>query len=144
MEEGRIVEITIAEIDLFVINKIRELRGKAKPYISQVELSQRMGFADGYVGKVENFNSNSRYNIRKIHLAARALNLKSYQELLPYEILENDLLYLKILVNRKRNDTVDFDNNGNAIKNYTILEKRVLSEDEVKLFINRRNSSKNK
>lgn len=144
MEVGRIVEIIIAELDLFVIDKIRELRGSAKPYISQVELSQRMGFADGYVGKVENFNSNSRYNIRKIHLAARALNLKSYQELLPNEILDNDLIYLKILVNRKRNDTVDFDEYGNVIKNYTIQEKRVLTDDEVKSFINRRNTSKHK
>ncbi|MDN4011060.1 transcriptional regulator [Chryseobacterium gambrini] len=140
MEEGRIVEVIIAELDLFLIDKIRELRGRAKPYISQVELSQRMGFADGYVGKVENFNSNSRYNIRKIHLAAVALKQESYNDLLPDKILKNDLLYLKLRVNRKRNDTVDFDENGNVIKNYAILEKRVLTDEEVKFFINRRNT----
>lgn len=144
MEEGRIVEIIIAELDLFVIDKIRELRGRAKPYISQVELSQRMGFADGYVGKVENFNSNSRYNIRKIHLAAVALKQKSYKDLLPEDILENDLLYLKIRVNKKRNDTVDFDEYGNVVKNYTILEKRVLTDEEVKSYINRRNTGSKK
>ncbi|KFF76015.1 transcriptional regulator [Chryseobacterium sp. P1-3] len=138
MMEGKIVELIISELDLFLIDKIRELRGRAQPYISQVELSQRMGFADGYVGKVENFSSNTKYNLRKLHLAAKALNLDSYQSILPDKILSNDLLYLKIEVNRKRNDTVDFDKNNQVIKNYKIVEMRVLNEAEIKDFNNRR------
>ncbi|WP_228423823.1 transcriptional regulator [Chryseobacterium carnipullorum] len=138
MVDGKIVEIIISELDLFIIDIIREYRGRADKYISQVELSQRMGFADGYVGKVENFGSNARYNIRKMHLAAKALGLSSYTKLLPEKILSNDLVLLRILVNRRKNDTVDFDKDGNVIKNYVILEKRVLTEDEAKLHNNRR------
>lgn len=144
MKDGNILEIIIAELDLFLINRIRELRGKSIPYISQVELSQRMGFADGYVGKVENFSSNVRYNIRKLNLVTKALGLNSYMKLMPDEVLNNDLVYLKIKVNRKKNDTVDFDEKGNVIKNYTILEKRILTDDEVKLYNNRRNKKINK
>ncbi|MBW8360965.1 MAG: transcriptional regulator [Kaistella sp.] len=138
MQEGRIVEIIISELDLFVIDIVRELRGRAKPYVSQVELSQRMGFADGFVGKVENFNSNARYNIRKLNLVARALSLESPKKLQPDKTLPNDLVSLKLRVNRKKNDTVEFDDNNQVIKNYEILEKRVLTEDEVKLHNNRR------
>ncbi|MEN5308924.1 transcriptional regulator [Chryseobacterium cucumeris] len=136
--EGKIVELIISELDLFLIDKVRELRGRAQPYISQVELSQRMGFADGYVGKVENFSSKTKYNLRKLHLAAKALHLDSYQSILPDKILSNDLLYLKIEVNRKRNDTVDFDKNNQVIKNYKIVEMRALNEAETKDFNNRR------
>ncbi len=138
MPEHRIVEIIISELDLFVIDRIRELRGRAIPYISQVELSQRMGFANGFVGKVENFNSNTKYNIRKLHLAAKALGLTSVQELIPAKNLESDLLYLKLQVSRKKNDTVEFDTENTVIKNYLVMEKRVLSEEETRLFQNRR------
>lgn len=138
MKEGKEIEIIISEIDLYFIDKVRELRGKAQPYISQVELSQRMGYADGYIGKVENLSSNSRYNIRKLNLVAKALGLKSYQALLPEQLLENDLVYYKIRLNSRKNDMVDFDSNGDVIKNYQILEKRVLTEDEIKKYNNRR------
>lgn len=138
MEEGRIVELIISELDLFVIDKVRELRGRAKPYISQNELSQRMGFAEGYVGKVENFNSNAKYNIRKLNLVAKALGLGTTRSIQPEKTLENDLLFLKIKVNRKKNDTVDFDENGQVIKNYEILERRILTEEEIKNHNNRR------
>lgn len=137
MADGKIVEIIISELDLFVIDKIREYRGKNKPYISQVELSQRMGYADGYVGKVENFSSNARYNIRKLNLVAKALDLNSPRDILPMQTLNNDLIFLRLKVNTKKNDTVEFSNN-NVIKNYEILEKRVLTEDQVKDHNNRR------
>ncbi|PVV61805.1 transcriptional regulator [Chryseobacterium sp. HMWF035] len=138
MSEGKIVELIISEIDLFIIDRVRELRGRMYPYISQVELSQRMGFADGYVGKVENFSSNARYNIRKLHLLAFALNKSSYKDFLPDTILSTDLLYLKIEVNRQKNDKVQFDKENNIIKNYKILDKRPLNEVEIKAYNNRR------
>ena len=138
VQEGRIVEIIISELDLFVIDIVRELRGRAKPYISQVELSQRMGFADGFVGKVENFNSNAKYNIRKLHLVARALELDSTKKLQPDKMLDNDLVRLTLRVNRRKNDMVEFDDNDHVIKNYEILKKTVLTEEEIKSYNNRR------
>lgn len=138
MKDGKIVEIIISEIDLYVIDKVRECRGKNIPYISQVELSQRMGYADGYVGKVENYSSNARYNIRKLNLVAKALNLASPQEILPEKTLKNDLLFLRLKVNTRKNDTVEFDKKGNVIKNYEIIEKKVFTEDQAKDYNNRR------
>ncbi|MFY1047510.1 transcriptional regulator [Chryseobacterium sp. GP-SGM7] len=138
MKDGKIVEIIISEIDLYVIDKVREYRGKNIPYISQVELSQRMGYADGYVGKVENYSSNTRYNIRKLNLLAKALGLNSSREILPNNILQNDLLFLKLKVNTRKNDTVEFDSMGNVIKNYEIIEQKILNEEELKQFNNRR------
>lgn len=138
LDNYKTVEIIISELDLFIIDKVRELRGNSKNYISQVELSQRMGFAEGYVGKVENFSSSTRYNIRKIHLIARALELTSYTDLLPTNILRNDMLLLKLKVNKQRNDTVTFDGHGNVVKNYIIENKKILSEKEIKDYNNRR------
>ena len=132
MNGGKIVELIISEIDLFVIDKVRELRGKSIPYVSQVELSQRMGYADGYVGKVENFSSNARYNIRKLNLISNALKLDTPQELLPNKTIVHDLIFLKLEVNSKKNDKVEFDKEGNVIKNYKILEMKILNEDEIK------------
>jgi transcriptional regulator with XRE-family HTH domain len=138
MAKGRIVEFIISELDLYIIDKVRELRGRKKPYMSQVELSQRMGFAEGYVGKVENFSSNAKYNIRKLHQLAKALDLNSYCDLLPNTILENDLLFVKMEVNRGKNETVNFDEKNNVIKNYILLEKRKLSDKEIIDYNNRR------
>ena len=143
MDNYKTIEIIISELDLFIIDKVRELRGNSKNYISQVELSQRMGFAEGYVGKVENFSSSTRYNIRKIHLLAKALELPSYNLLFPVDILNNDMLLLRLKVNRQRNDTVNFDDQGNVIKNYIIENKKVLSEKEIKDYNNRRLKIKN-
>jgi len=132
MNGGKIVELIISEIDLFVIDKVRELRGKSIPYVSQVELSQRMGYADGYVGKVENFSSNARYNIRKLNLISNALKLDTPQELLPNKTIVNDLIFLKLEINSKKNDKVEFDKEGNVIKNYKIIEMKILNEDQIK------------
>lgn len=137
MNGGKIVELVISEIDLFVIDKVRELRGKCIPYVSQVELSQRMGYADGYVGKVENFSSNARYNIRKLNLISNAFKLDTPQELLPNKTIVNDLIFLKLEVNSKKNDKVEFDKEGNVIKNYKILEMKILNEDEIKVHNSR-------
>lgn len=138
MDNYKTIEIIISELDLFIIDKVRELRGNSKNYVSQVELSQRMGFAEGYVGKVENFSSSTRYNIRKIHLIAKALELTSYADLLPENIMRNDMLLLKLKVNKQKNDTVNFDSHGNVVKNYIIENKKVLSEKEIKDYNNRR------
>ncbi|KUJ56388.1 hypothetical protein [Chryseobacterium aquaticum] len=138
MRDGKIVEIIISEIDLYVIDKVREYRGKNVPYISQVELSQRMGYADGYVGKVENYSSNTRYNIRKLNLLAKALGLNSPREIIPNNVLNNDLLFLKLKVNTRKNDTVEFDSKGLVVKNYEIIEQKILTEEEAKQYNNRR------
>lgn len=136
------ITIIISELELFLIDRIRELRGRAIPYISQVDLSIKMEYSEGYIGKVENFKTSSKYNLRSLNLIANSLGLKSYTELLPTTILKNDLLELTIEV-KGNNDRVDFDKNGQVIKNYNIIKKRILSKEEIKEFNNRRSKKKN-
>lgn len=131
------ITIIISELELFLIDRIRELRGRAVPYISQVDLSIKMEYSEGYIGKVENFKTSSKYNLRSLNLIANSLGLKSYTELLPATILKNDLLELTIEV-KASNDRVDFDKNNQVIKNYTIIKKRILNKEEIKEFNNRR------
>ncbi|MDM1519397.1 transcriptional regulator [Myroides odoratimimus] len=131
------ITIIISELELFLIDRIRELRGRAVPYISQVDLSIKMEYSEGYIGKVENFKTSSKYNLRSLNLIANSLGLKSYTELLPTTILKNDLLELTIEV-KGSNDRVDFDENNQVIKNYNIIKKRILTKKEIKQFNTRR------
>ncbi|MGQ8870393.1 transcriptional regulator [Myroides sp. TSA_177.3] len=131
------ITIIISELELFLIDRIRELRGRAVPYISQVDLSIKMEYSEGYIGKVENFKTSSKYNLRSLNLIANSLGLKSYTELLPTTILKNDLLELTIEV-KGSNDRVDFDENNQVIKNYNIIKKRILTKKEIKEFNTRR------
>lgn len=127
---GEVIKVIISELDLFLIDKVRELRGRYKPYMAQSKLSLRIGFAEGFVGKVETFKNGTRYNTRHVGLLANALNLNSYQELYPSKVLKNDLLEIEMeLV--KGNKRVKFNEADNVIKNYKILNTRVLTEDEV-------------
>ncbi|EHQ44284.1 MULTISPECIES: hypothetical protein [Myroides] len=131
------ITIIISELELFLIDRIRELRGRAVPYISQVDLSIKMEYSEGYIGKVENFKTSSKYNLRSLNLIANSLGLESYTELLPTTILKNDLLELTIEV-KGSNDRVDFDENNQVIKNYNIVKKRILTKKEIKEFNTRR------
>lgn len=131
------ITIIISELELFLIDRIRELRGRAVPYISQVDLSIKMEYSEGYIGKVENFKTSSKYNLRSLNLIANSLGLESYTELLPKTILKNDLLELTIEV-KGSNDRVDFDKNNQVIKNYNIIKKRILTKKEIKEFNTRR------
>lgn len=131
------ITIIISELELFLIDRIRELRGRAVPYISQVDLSIKMEYSEGYIGKVENFKTSSKYNLRSLNLIANSLGLKSYTELLPTTILKNDLLELTIEV-KGSNDRVYFDENNQVIKNYNIIKKRILTKKEIKEFNTRR------
>ena len=56
------IEIIISQIDFYVIERLREIRVKSTPYIDQVELSQRIGVSEGYIGQIENPKSRAKYN----------------------------------------------------------------------------------
>lgn len=99
MAEIQIVETIISEIDLFVINKVREMRvGKN---ISQVNLSILMGLAEGAVGKIENTRERAKFNIRHLNLLAKALKC-SPRDFLPEKPLKNDMIRVKMKIKRNR------------------------------------------
>lgn len=87
------IEIEISEIDLFVINKARELRVLRQ--LSQVDLSILLGMSEGAVGKIENPRLRDKYNIRHINLLAKALHC-SPKDLLPDKPLEHDIIKAKL------------------------------------------------
>ena len=74
----------LTKIEVFVINKVRELRTDKK--VSQAELSYRIGVSVGFIGKIESLKYNSKYNLNHINNIAKALGI-SPKELLPKESL---------------------------------------------------------
>ena len=111
-KEVEIIDITISELDFYVINKVREIRAKKK--ISQVDLSIAMKIAEGAIGKIENPKERAKYNIRHINLLAKALGC-SPKDFFPDKPLKNDMIEVKLRITRKRNV-----NTGEA--NYEVVD----------------------
>jgi transcriptional regulator with XRE-family HTH domain len=70
----------LTKIEIFAINKVKELRTAKK--ISQAELSDRIGVSLGFIGKIESFKYNSKYNLNHINNISKALGI-SPKDLLP-------------------------------------------------------------
>lgn len=126
-----IIEIIMSHIDFYVIESLRELRVKSNPYIDQVELAQRIGVSEGYVGQIENPKNRAKYNMRMMARAAKALNLKSYQDILPKETLKNDMVRIKMKTLKSDTRKHEVDKNGNVKKRFEILSIKALNSDEI-------------
>ncbi|HLP37014.1 helix-turn-helix transcriptional regulator [Lacibacter sp.] len=96
-----IIEIEIAEIDLYIINKARELRVARK--MSQLKLSIALNLAEGAVSKIENPKQRAKYNIRHINLLAKALKCNP-ADLVPPKPLKNDVIRAKLKITRNPKD----------------------------------------
>lgn len=70
----------LTEIEVFVIKKVKEFRTEKK--VSQAELSDRIGVSLGFIGKVESFKYNTKYNLNHINKISKALEI-SPRDLLP-------------------------------------------------------------
>lgn len=114
----QIVEIEIAEIDLYLINRARELR--VAKGMSQLDLSIALGLAEGAVSKIENPRQRAKYNIRHINLLAKALKCTP-SDLFPAKPLRNDIIKAKIKIIRNTKDK-------KGEPNYQILEKTSLKD----------------
>ena len=91
---NKIIELEMSEMDFRLILHIKELREDQG--MTQIELSQKMGLASGFVGKVEMFGNSAKYNIRHLPLIARALGLKNVGEVFPKGIVTNDLVKITL------------------------------------------------
>ena len=69
-----------SKVDLYVINKVREMRLERK--ISQAELAYELEMSVGFIGKVESKNYASHYNIKHLNQLAKILKC-SPQDFLP-------------------------------------------------------------
>jgi len=59
----------LSKIDKYVIAKVREKREFLN--ISQIELSQKLGMTDSFVGHVETPKRRAKYNLQHINLLAK-------------------------------------------------------------------------
>ena len=132
------IEIIISQIDFYVIERLREIRVKSTPYIDQVELSQRIGVSEGYIGQIENPKSRAKYNLRMIAKAARALNLKSYQEIFPSEILSDDLVKIRLKLLKSNKKKHEIESNGNIKKRFEIISTTPLTNEEIIMWNERK------
>lgn len=74
----------LTEIEIFVINKVKELRTSLK--LSQADLADKIDISSGFIGKVESFKYHSKYNLNHINKISKALNI-SPKDLLPNRYL---------------------------------------------------------
>ena len=132
------IEIIISQIDFYVIERLREIRVKSIPYIDQVELSQRIGVSEGYIGQIENPKSRAKYNLRMIAKAARALNLQSYQEIFPSEILSDDLVKIRLKLLKSNKKKQEIESNGNIKKRFEIISTTPLTNEEIIMWNERK------
>src|SRR5690606_23422681 len=127
-----VIEIIISEFDFRVIRKLREKRILAD--LTQEELSAKVGVSEGFFGNVENPKQPQKLNMRMLARVAKALEIKSYSELLPENIVSNDLvkIRLKLIKTNKRKEK---DDNGNPVKNMEIISIKPMSEKEISGYI---------
>jgi len=96
-KQGKIIEIELAEIDWYVINRVKELRTSKD--ISQEQLSLQMGLSERFVNKVEDFTNRTKYNLRHLNLIVKALGV-GFSDLLPAKGTAHD--FVKIRARRKK------------------------------------------
>jgi transcriptional regulator with XRE-family HTH domain len=60
-----------AEIEKYVINKVRERRVELK--MSQAALAQLMDMSEGFIGNIENPNYPEKYNLKHLNELAKIL-----------------------------------------------------------------------
>lgn len=124
-----IIEIITSELDFYINEKIRELRIKAG--LSQMALAQKIGVSEGYIGSIENPKDDSKASIRMLARIANALELKSYLDFFPNEILSNDMVRIRIELFKvsSRNQILDKDNK--VPERLKELEKNPISIEEI-------------
>lgn len=125
-----IIEIITSEIDFGVMEKIRNARIKAG--IDQVELAQRVGVSEGYIGNLENPKIDAKVNIRMLGRIAIALEQNSYNDLLPDEVKSHDLVIKRIRLIETNSRKHVLNDDGEVPKRLDVLETTPITEDELK------------
>ncbi|CEN43877.1 Transcriptional regulator, XRE family [Capnocytophaga canis] len=77
----------LTRIETFVIERVKKTRIERN--ISQAELASLINVSVGFIGKVESFKYNTKYNLNHINNIAKALNI-SPKDLLPETYLANE------------------------------------------------------
>jgi transcriptional regulator with XRE-family HTH domain len=70
----------LTDIEIFVIEKVKALRVSCR--LSQADLADKIGISPSFIGKVESFKYNAKYNLNHINKISKALNI-SPKDLIP-------------------------------------------------------------
>lgn len=119
-------------LDFYIIEEIKKIRIKSKPYLDQVSLSQKIGVSEGYIGRIENPKLRGKYNIEILTKVARAIGLKSYNDLFPQKILTSEIVTVLYKPSGLNNKKLEIDENGNIIGKYKIVSIKPLNVEEIK------------
>jgi len=98
--EDELIFVEISQLDFMLIERVRALRIASK--MTQLQLTQKMKLADGFISKVETFTERAKYSIRHIQLLASALNC-TIQDILPLEQPKYDMVILTLRRTNKIN-----------------------------------------
>lgn len=120
-------KVIISAIDLYLIDKVRELRISSTPPISDEELSLGIGHPKSFIGSIEKFDN--VYSIRQINLITNYFKI-SFFDLFPHKTITDDLLDLEIEFFAISPTNVEIDKYGSVIKNYRILSGRIIPSEE--------------
>ena len=86
--------VEISEMDYLLICHVRDLREEIG--LTQLQLSQKMKLADGFVSKVETLVERAKYNVRHLPLLAKAFDCE-IKDLFPNQTPKYDLVKLTLL-----------------------------------------------
>jgi transcriptional regulator with XRE-family HTH domain len=99
-KEDELFFVEISQLDFLLIERVRALR--IANQMTQLQLTQKMKLADGFVSKVETFTERAKYSIRHIYLLASALNC-NIQDILPLDQPKYDMVKLTLRRTNKIN-----------------------------------------
>ncbi|MBY8963161.1 helix-turn-helix transcriptional regulator [Flavobacterium sp. D11R37] len=135
-----IIEIIISEFDFHIMENIRKQRIKAG--MDQVELAQKLGVSEGYVGNIENPKHSAKVNTRMLARIAAALDLKTYTDLLPLVVLSNDMVRIRLELIEISSRSQSLDKDGNVPKRLEIISIKPLSDKDMETLKARKNGLK--
>ncbi|MCX2575713.1 helix-turn-helix domain-containing protein [Pedobacter sandarakinus] len=115
--------VEISHLDFLLIERVKALRIANK--MTQLQLTQKMKLADGFVSKVETYTERAKYSIRHIHLLAIALNCK-IQDVLPLEQPQYDMVRLTL----KRTNKINRDGSISQKKTTEVIKIEPKEESE--------------
>ncbi|MEH6763832.1 MAG: helix-turn-helix transcriptional regulator [Aequorivita antarctica] len=127
-----IVEIVISEIDFLIKENIRYSRIKAG--FDQVKLAQKIGVSEGYIGNIENQKNSAKANTRMIARIANALKINSYLEIMPKQVVKNDIVRLKLDLFDINTRNQVLDEEGKVPERLKILSKVILTDKEYNIY----------
>ncbi|WGF92195.1 hypothetical protein [Aequorivita marisscotiae] len=88
-----------------------------------MEFAQKIDVSEGYIGNIENSKNPAKANTRLIARIALALKQTSYFEILPKQIVKNDIVKLRLELFDINTRNQALDSKGNVPERLKILSK---------------------